>query len=89
MGERQEGPLLRVMDQRERHMGTPAIQVENLTKHYGPVLAVDRVSFTVQPGELVGFLGPNGAGKTTCMRILTTWLPASSGYARMAGYDVM
>ncbi|MBA2224764.1 MAG: ATP-binding cassette domain-containing protein [Thermogemmata sp.] len=70
-------------------MGAPAIQVENLTKNYGPVLAVDRVSFTVQPGELVGFLGPNGAGKSTCMRILTTWLPASSGYARLAGFDVM
>jgi ABC-2 type transport system ATP-binding protein len=70
-------------------MGAPAIQVENLSKNYGPVLAVDRVSFTVQPGELVGFLGPNGAGKSTCMRILTTWLPASSGYARLAGFDVM
>lgn len=70
-------------------MGAPAIQVENLTKNYGPVLALDRVSFTVQPGELVGFLGPNGAGKSTCMRILTTWLPASSGYARLAGFDVM
>jgi ABC-2 type transport system ATP-binding protein len=70
-------------------MGTPAIQVENLTKNYGPVLALDRVSFSVQAGELVGFLGPNGAGKSTCMRILTTWLPASSGYARLAGFDVM
>jgi len=70
-------------------MGTPAIQVENLSTNFGPVLAVDRVSFTVQPGELVGFLGPNGAGKSTCMRILTTWLPASSGSARLAGFDVM
>ena len=60
-------------------MATPAINVQNLTKNYGPVLAVDDVSFQVQPGELVGFLGPNGAGKSTCMRILTTWLPASSG----------
>jgi ABC-2 type transport system ATP-binding protein len=70
-------------------MGTPAIRVEHLTKSYGPVLAVDDVSFQVQPGELVGFLGPNGAGKSTCMRILTTWLPASSGYAWIAGFDVM
>ena len=70
-------------------MGTPAIRVEHLTKHYGPVLAVDDVSFQVQPGELVGFLGPNGAGKSTCMRILTTWLPASSGYAWLGGFDVM
>jgi ABC-2 type transport system ATP-binding protein len=70
-------------------MATPAINVQNLTKSYGPVLAVDDVSFQVQPGELVGFLGPNGAGKSTCMRILTTWLPASSGYAWLSGYDVM
>ncbi|HVL16203.1 MAG TPA: ATP-binding cassette domain-containing protein, partial [Gemmata sp.] len=70
-------------------MGTPAIRVEHLTKSYGPVLAVDDVSFQVQPGELVGFLGPNGAGKSTCMRILTTWLPASSGYAWLNGFDVM
>ena len=70
-------------------MTTPAIKVEHLTKNYGPVKAVDDISFEVQPGELVGFLGPNGAGKTTCMRILTTWLPASSGYAWLAGFDVM
>ena len=70
-------------------MQTPAISVQNLVKNYGPVLAVDDVSFQVPHGELVGFLGPNGAGKSTCMRILTTWLPASSGYAWLNGYDVM
>ncbi|MCE9560899.1 MAG: ABC transporter ATP-binding protein [Planctomycetes bacterium] len=70
-------------------MATPAIDVQNLTKSYGTVLAVDNISFQVQPGELVGFLGPNGAGKSTSMRILTTWQPASSGYARLAGFDVM
>jgi len=70
-------------------MATPAINVQNLTKNYGPVLAVDDVTFQVAQGELVGFLGPNGAGKSTCMRILTTWLPASSGYAWIAGFDVM
>src|SRR6202045_3319722 len=70
-------------------MATAAINVQNLTKRYGTVLAVDDVTFQVQPGELVGFLGPNGAGKTTCMRILTTWLPASSGYAWLSGFDVM
>jgi ABC-2 type transport system ATP-binding protein len=70
-------------------MGTPAIRVEHLTKHYGPVLAVDDISFQVQPGELVGLLGRNGAGKSTCMRILTTWLPASRGYAWLGGFDVM
>jgi len=70
-------------------MAAPAIHVEHLTKNYGTVLAVDDISFQVQPGELVGLLGPNGAGKSTCMRILTTWQPASSGYARLAGFDVM
>jgi ABC-2 type transport system ATP-binding protein len=70
-------------------MTRPAIQVQDLTKHYGPVLAVDHISFEVAPGELVGFLGQNGAGKTTTMRILTTYMPASSGYAKVAGYDVM
>jgi ABC-2 type transport system ATP-binding protein len=65
------------------------IQVQNLTKYFGPVLAVDRVSFEVDKGEIVGFLGPNGAGKTTTMRILTTYLPATSGIAKIAGYDVM
>lgn len=68
---------------------TPAINVSRLTKSYGPVLAVDDISFQVRPGELVGFLGPNGAGKSTTMRILTTFLPASSGYAWVAGFDVM
>ncbi|MCZ2340734.1 MAG: ABC transporter ATP-binding protein [Bacteroidales bacterium] len=70
-------------------MTQPAIQVRNLRKQYGAVLAVDDVSFEVAPGELVGFLGQNGAGKTTTMRILTTYMPASSGYASVAGYDVM
>jgi ABC-2 type transport system ATP-binding protein len=70
-------------------MATPAIKVQDLCKNYGPVLAVDQVSFEVAPGELVGFLGPNGAGKSTCMRILTTFLPASSGYAWLGGFDVM
>ena len=70
-------------------MTQPAIQVQDLCKQYGSVLAVDHVSFRVQPGELVGFLGQNGAGKTTTMRILTTFMPASKGYAWVAGYDVM
>lgn len=65
------------------------IQVENLTKYFGPVLAVDRVSFQVDEHEVVGFLGPNGAGKTTTMRILTGYLPATSGLAKVAGFDVM
>jgi len=64
------------------------IEVQNLTKAYGPVTAVDRVSFTVNKGEILGFLGPNGAGKTTTMRILTGYMPATSGTARVAGFDV-
>jgi len=55
---------------------------------YGPVTAVDHVSFTVNKGEILGFLGPNGAGKTTTMRILTGFMPATSGTARVAGFDV-
>jgi ABC-2 type transport system ATP-binding protein len=65
------------------------IQVENLTKYFGQVLAVDHISFHVDRGEIVGFLGPNGAGKTTTLRILTSYLPATSGVARVAGHDVM
>jgi ABC-2 type transport system ATP-binding protein len=64
------------------------IEVEALTKHYGPVTAIRDVSFSVAPGDIVGFLGPNGAGKSTTMRILACFMPASSGTARVAGYDV-
>lgn len=70
-------------------MSDPAIRVDHLVKKYGPVVAVDRIHFEVSPGELVGFLGPNGAGKTTTMRILTTFLPATSGIATVCGFDVM
>jgi ABC-2 type transport system ATP-binding protein len=65
------------------------IHVEHLTKYFGPVLAVNDVSFHVEKNEIVGLLGNNGAGKTTIMRILTTYLPASSGVARVADFDVM
>jgi ABC-2 type transport system ATP-binding protein len=64
------------------------IEVERLTKHYGPVTAIRDVSFSVAPGHIVGFLGPNGAGKSTTMRILSCFMPASSGSARVAGHDV-
>jgi ABC-2 type transport system ATP-binding protein len=64
------------------------ISVNELTKRYGPFLAVDRVSFEIARGEVVGFLGPNGAGKTTTIRVLTGYHPASSGRAVLAGHDV-
>jgi ABC-2 type transport system ATP-binding protein len=64
------------------------IEVQNLTKRYGPVTAVDDVSFRVERGEILGFLGPNGAGKTTTMRILTGYMPATEGKAIVAGFDV-
>ena len=64
------------------------IHVDQLTKQYGPNVAVDRISFDVSRGEIVGFLGPNGAGKTTTMRILTCYLPATAGTASVAGHDV-
>lgn len=64
------------------------IEVEHLSKVYGSTPAIEDVSFRVEAGEIVGFLGPNGAGKTTTMRILTGYLPATKGTAKIAGYDV-
>jgi len=65
------------------------IEVENLTKYYGPLPAVHEISFRARRGEILGFLGPNGAGKTTTMRILTGFMPPSGGKATVAGYDVV
>jgi ABC-2 type transport system ATP-binding protein len=65
------------------------IKVEGLTKRYARKIAVDNISFEVEKGQIVGFLGPNGAGKTTTMRVLTCFLPPSSGTAEVAGYDVL
>ena len=64
------------------------IKVEQLTKKYGSFTAVNDISFQVEKGEIVGFLGPNGAGKSTTMKILTSYLPATSGKASIAGFDV-
>jgi ABC-2 type transport system ATP-binding protein len=64
------------------------IEVRELTKAYGPLRAVNDISFDVEQGEIVGFLGPNGAGKTTTMRILAGFHPATHGTARIAGFDV-
>src|SRR4051812_4493134 len=64
------------------------ISVKQLTKAYGPVLAVDRVSFDVPKGQVVGFLGPNGAGKSTTLRMLTCYIPPTSGTATVNGHDI-
>src|SRR5437879_13537107 len=64
------------------------IEVKDLTKRYGRVVANDSISFSVRSGEIVGLLGPNGAGKTTVMRILTGCLPATSGTASVGGYEL-
>lgn len=64
------------------------IEVDRVTKRFGSVTAVKEVSFSVEKGEILGFLGPNAAGKTTTMRIITAFLPATSGTVRVAGYDL-
>jgi ABC-2 type transport system ATP-binding protein len=64
------------------------IEVKQVTRFFGQIMAVDQVSFQVEKGEILGFLGPNAAGKTTTMRVLTTYLPATSGTATVAGFDV-
>lgn len=65
------------------------IQVDGLTKDYGLRRAIDQISFQAEKGEILGFLGPNGAGKTTTMRILTGFMPPTSGQAQVAGYDII
>src|SRR5947209_3516544 len=65
------------------------IEVSNLTKRYGATLALDHVSFSIQPGEVVGLLGPNGAGKTTMLKMLTGYLPPTEGSARVAHLDIL
>lgn len=65
------------------------INVQNLTKDYGPNRAIENLNFTAEKGEVLGFLGPNGAGKTTTIRILTGYMPPTSGSAEIGGYDVI
>ena len=65
------------------------IKVENLVKHFGPKLAVNDVTFTVERGEVLGFLGPNGAGKSTTMRMVTGFIPPTSGRITVGGYDML
>ncbi|MBX7250358.1 MAG: ABC transporter ATP-binding protein [Candidatus Promineofilum sp.] len=70
-------------------MTQPVLEANHLTRTFGDFVAVDDVSFSLQPGEIVGFLGPNGAGKTTTIKMLTGLLGPSSGSARVAGYDIV
>ena len=65
------------------------IQVENVSKHYGQRKAVDRLTFTVNQGEILGFLGPNGAGKSTTMNIITGYLSATEGSVKVDGHDIL
>lgn len=65
-----------------------SVEVNQLTKVYGQQKAIDSISFTASPGEILGFLGPNGAGKSTTMKILSCFIPQTSGTASVAGYDV-
>ena len=65
------------------------IKVENLSKAFGPKLAVNKVSFQVQRGEVLGFLGPNGAGKSTTMRMITGFIPPSDGKVSVGGFDIV
>ncbi|MCA8944047.1 MAG: ATP-binding cassette domain-containing protein [Planctomycetes bacterium] len=65
------------------------IQVDKITKRFGPITAADQIEFEVQRGEVLGFLGPNGAGKSTTMKILTCFLAPDSGTARVGGHDIL
>ena len=65
------------------------IEIDHLTKQFGPITAVDDVSFNVERGEVVGFLGPNGAGKSTTMKMATGFLRPTSGTARICEFDVL
>ncbi len=65
------------------------IEIQNLTKRYGQIKAINNLNFTVEKGEILGFLGPNGAGKSTTMNIITGYLPSSEGTVKVCGYDIM
>src|SRR3712207_825203 len=70
-------------------MGSGMIRLDRLAKRFGPVRAVEEVSFGLEGGEVLGFLGPNGAGKSTTMRMLTGFIPPTSGTAEVMGFDVV
>lgn len=65
------------------------IEIQNLTKRYGQITAVNNISFTVNKGEILGFLGPNGAGKSTTMNIITGYIPSTEGTVKVDGYDIL
>lgn len=65
------------------------IEIQNLTKRYGQITAVNNLNFTVEKGEVLGFLGPNGAGKSTTMKIITGYIPSTEGSVKVCGYDIM
>ena len=67
----------------------PIIEADGLTRHYGARVAVDHIHFTINRGEVFGFLGPNGAGKSTTVRMLTGYIPPTSGIARIGGCDIV
>ena len=67
----------------------PIIGADGLTRHYGERVAVDHINFSISRGEIFGFLGPNGAGKSTTVRMLTGYIPPTSGTARVAGFDIV
>jgi len=69
--------------------GNKMIEIQNLTKNYGQIKAVNNLNFTVEKGEILGFLGPNGAGKSTTMNIITGYIPSSEGTVKVCGYDIM
>src|SRR5580765_2354609 len=71
------------------HGMSATIEIQHLTKRFGPFTAVDDVSFTVRDGEVLGFLGPNGAGKSTTMKMITGFLGPTSGTAKVCGHDVL
>ena len=67
----------------------PAIEVKNLDRYFGPIHAVRDISFSINPGEVLGFLGPNGAGKSTTMKMITGFLEPSGGSVRVNGHNVV
>lgn len=73
---------------RSESSGEPLVEVEGLQKHYGPIRAVDGISFTLRRGDVLGFLGPNGAGKTTAMRLVTGFLDPDAGRVTIGGHDL-